>query len=195
MENNELDLSRIWKKQPSVSPDYNDLLNRIRGYKKGNMRKKIISNISLVATILIILSIWFLYDASTVYPKLGMSLIILAISISLIKFNQFYRTFNNLDKGLNNNEYLKTLLEIERKQKSIQVNFMNIYFILLSIGLLVYMYEFSLRMNNTTAIAAYGLTFGWITFVWIYLKPKMAKKQNAKLEKLVNSIQNIIQNQ
>lgn len=194
MESNELDLSRIWKKQPTRSSDYDDLINRIHSYKKASNKKKVISNISLTLTALVIISIWVLYKADTVFPKIGMSLIIAAISISLFKFNQFYKSFNELDKSIDSKGYLDALIAIQKRQKDIQGNFINIYFILLSLGLLFYMYEFSLKMDTKTAVVAYVLTFGWVAFVWLYLKPKVAKKQNEKLEKFIDSIEKIHKN-
>lgn len=192
MENKEINLSKLWKQQTSISPDLEDLKQRLSKYKKENLRKRIISNITLGLTIVVILGIWILYDADTIFPMLGMSLIITAIGISLIKFNQFYSSFKDLNKNLENKEYLESLLEIQKKQKVIQTSFMNIYFSLLTLGLVLYLYEFTLRMDKVMAIVAYGLTLGWIVFVWFYLKPKMVKKQNLKLEQYINSIQNII---
>lgn len=192
MENNEINLSKLWKQQTSISPDLEDLKRRLSKYKKDNSRKRIISNITLGLTIVVILGIWILYDASTIFPMLGMSLIITAIGISIIKFNQFYSSFKDLNKNLENKEYLKSLLEIQKKQKVIQTSIMNIYFTLLTLGMVLYLYEFTLRMDKLMAIVAYGLTLGWFAFVWFYLKPKMVKKQNLKLEQYISSIQNII---
>lgn len=192
MENNEINLSKLWKQQTSISPDLEDLKRRLSKYKKDNSRKRIISNITLGLTIVVILGIWILYDASTIFPMLGMSLIITAIGISIIKFNQFYSSFKDLNKNLENKEYLQSLLEIQKKQKVIQTSIMNIYFTLLTLGMVLYLYEFTLRMDKLMAIVAYGLTLGWFAFVWFYLKPKMVKKQNLKLEQYISSIQNII---
>ena len=194
MENNEINLSGIWKKQTSISPDFQDLMKRIKAYKKESDVKRWISNISLALTCIVLISIWILYDSETILPNLGISLIILAIAISLIKFNQFYIGFEDLDKSLDNQSYLNVLLEIQKKQHAIQTNFMNIYFILLTLGLIIYMYEFASRMTMIYGITAYGLTLAWIAFVWFYLKPKMAKKQNLKLMQYINSIENIIEN-
>ena len=154
MESNELDLSRIWKNQPTKSSDYDDLINRIHSYKKASNKKKVISNISLTLTALVIISIWVLYKADTVFPKIGMSLIIAAISISLFKFNQFYKSFNDLDKSIDSKGYLDALIAIQKKQKDIQGNFINIYFILLSLGLLFYMYENG-HQNSSNCLCAH----------------------------------------
>lgn len=195
MANKEFDLSQIWQKQPIISPDLTDLTNRISGYKRESMKKKWISNITLGLTAVFILSIWFLYEAKTIYPKVGMSFIILAISLSLIKFNLFYSSFKDLNKGQDNRAYLNSLLSIQEKQKSIQTGFMNLYFVLLTIGMVFYLYEFSLRMSNTMAIISYALTLGWIAFVWVFLKPRIVKKQNKELEGFINSIQKIIESE
>ena len=195
MENKEFNLSQIWKNQPTVSPDLRELKQRLSKYRKDSMKKKWTSNITLVLTAIFILSIWFLYDASTIYPKIGMSFIILAISLSLIKFNLFYKSILELNKDQDNKAYLNSLLSIQEKQKNIQSSFMNVYFTLLSIGVLIYLYEFSLRMSFSYAIITYVLTLGWLLFVWMFLKPRMVKKQNKELQGYIDSIQKIIESE
>ncbi|WP_185216600.1 hypothetical protein [Sphingobacterium mizutaii] len=195
MENNELNLSHIWKKQPAISPDLRELKQRLSKYRKNSLKKKWTSNITLGLTVIFILSIWFLYDASTIYPKIGMSFIILAISLSLIKFNLFYKSIFELNKDQDNKAYLNSLLNIQEKQRNIQSRFMNVYFSLLSIGILIYLYEFCLRMSYGMAIITYALTLGWLLFVWLYLKPRIVKKQNRELQGYIDSIHKIIESE
>lgn len=195
MENNELNLSHIWKKQPAISSDLRELKQRLSKYRKNSMKKKWASNITLGLTIIFILSIWFLYDASTIYPKIGMSFIILAISLSLIKFNLFYKSILELNKDQDNKAYLNSLLSIQEKQRNIQSRFMNVYFSLLSIGILIYLYEFSLRMSFGMAFITYALTLGWLLFVWLFLKPRIVKKQNKELQGYIDSIHKIIESE
>ena len=149
MENNELNLSHIWKKQPAISPDLRELKQRLSKYRKNSLKKKWTSNITLGLTVIFILTIWF----------------------------------------------LNSLLNIQEKQRNIQSRFMNVYFSLLSIGILIYLYEFCLKMSYGMAIITYALTLGWLLFVWLYLKPRIVKKQNRELQGYIDSIHKIIESE
>jgi hypothetical protein len=43
------------------------------------------------------------------------------------------------------------------------------------------MFEYVLRMTLLDGLLTYGITGLWIAFNWFYLKPKIIKKQQQKL--------------
>jgi hypothetical protein len=59
---------------------------------------------------------------------------------------------------------------------------MALYFILLGLGLVLYMFEYVLRMTLLDGLLTYGITGLWIAFNWFYLKPKNNKKATTKTE-------------
>jgi hypothetical protein len=66
---------------------------------------------------------------------------------------------------------------------------LNLYFILLSIGIGLYMYEYTSRMKPIWGIVTYGITFIWILFNWFYLRPKQINKQKAKLDTIISKFE------
>jgi hypothetical protein len=68
---------------------------------------------------------------------------------------------------------------------------LNLYFVILSAGICLYMYEYTARMTTAWAILAYTITSAWIIFNWLYTKPKTIKKQQSKLNDLITKFENI----
>ena len=66
-----------------------------------------------------------------------------------------------------------------------ETTMMNLYFILLSLGIALYMYEYTQRMSTFWGIFTYAITSIWILFNWFYLRPKQIKKQRAKLDAII----------
>ena len=62
---------------------------------------------------------------------------------------------------------------------------LSIYFIILSLGIGLYLFEYVSRMTITWGIITYAITILWFTINWFYLRPKTITKQNAKLNKLL----------
>ena len=192
MENKELDFAKLWHAQQTTKPDIKDLQLKIAKYKKENVRKQIFANINLIVTLSVLILIWVNLDQLNWSSKLGLSLIILAICISLFKFNKFYRKFNKLDQGTDSNTYLQKLLQIQVEQKNIQHKFINTYFIILGIGLAIYLWQFAVLLGSMNGIMIYAATFLWLGFVWFYLRPRITKKQEAKLNALIEQVQSQI---
>lgn len=96
-----------------------------------------------------------------------------------------------MDNTKNNNDYLQTLMTLKTKQKYMQTTMLGFYFITLSIGICLYMYEYTSRMTTVWAIFTYLITLMWIGFNWFYLRPKTIKKQQTKLNELISKFGNL----
>lgn len=190
---NNIDFKALWQQQPVIEPDMKDLMNRLRQFKQSNIRRLIVSNILLIATSLFIGFIWYYYQPQFITTKVGIVITILAMVIFISGYNKMFALFNKIDTTNDNTHYLQNLLVIKGKQRFLQHTMMNIYFILLMVGICLYMYEYTSRMTMTAGIIAYATTLAWIAFNWFYLRPKTIKKQQAKLDELIAKFEGINQ--
>lgn len=186
-----IDLKDLWQKQSISQPDIEDLFSKLKQFKKSNMRNLIKLNILLLATSAFILFIWLYFQPQFITTKIGIILIISAIFIFLFSHNQQISIFNKIDNALSNNEYLQTLIALKNKQQFLQTTMLNLYFVILSAGICLYMYEYTVRMTTVSAILTYAITSAWVIFNWLYIKPKTIKKQQAKLNDLITKFENI----
>ncbi|QQS66604.1 MAG: hypothetical protein IPP08_00025 [Chlorobiota bacterium] len=188
MDNN-INFKDLWSKQTSLAPNPENLIADIKKMKQSNLRKLVFTNILLIATSIFIISIWIHYQPQFLTTKIGIILTILAMAVFLFAYNNSYSLFKSDKNSQSNSEYLKDLLSIKAKQKFMETTMLNLYFILLSTGIGLYMYEYTSRMKPVWGLVTYGITFIWILFNWLYLRPKQIKKQRAKLDTIINKFE------
>ena len=185
MDNN-IDFKNLWKQQTVSPPNIEELLSKLKHFKKISMRKLILTNVLLIATSAFIIFIGYYYQPEFISTKIGIVLNILAMMIFLLVSNKlavFYRTID--DGTQSNNEYLQKLISIKTKQQFLQSKVLSLYFILLGSGLCLYMYEYTCRMTLFWGIFTYVVMLAWIGFTWFYLRPKEIKKEQAKVNGLI----------
>lgn len=186
-----IDFKNIWKQQTSNKPNIEELLGKLKKFKNENLRKLILTNLLLIATSLGITFIWYRYQPQLATTKIGIVLVILAMVIFLLAYNKLFMVFYKIDDTQSNSDYLQNLYLVRNKQKFMQTTMLNLYFIMLFLGICLYMYEYASRMTLMYGILAYGLTFIWIGINWFYLRPKTIRKQQSKIDGLIDKFEEI----
>jgi hypothetical protein len=178
--NSNINFNELWAKQKTGEPNKEDLLSKINKFKKSNLKRLIITNLLLIITSFFITT------------KIGIILTILAMVIFVIAYNQSFALFRKTTNTQSNSEYLKDLLAIKAKQQFMQTTMLNLYFVLLSTGIGLYMYEYTQLMTAFWGIFTYGITSIWILFNWFYLRPKQIKNQQSKLDEIISKFEMLI---
>lgn len=186
-----IDFKNIWKQQTSNRPNMEELLGKLKKFRNQNLRRLIFANIALIATSLLILLIWYRYQPEMITTKIGIVLVVLGMVIFLLAYNKMFMVFYKIDQTQSNHEYLQSLYVVKNKQKWMQTTILNLYFVMLFLGICLYMYEYTSRMTLNSGILAYALTSAWIAFNWFYLRPRTIKKQQGKLDELINKFEEI----
>lgn len=186
-----IDFKNIWKQQTSNKPNMEELLGKLKKFRNQNLRRLVFANIGLIATSLLILFIWYRYQPEMITTKIGIVLVVLGMVIFLLAYNKMFMVFYKIDQTQSNNEYLQNLYVVKNKQKFMQTTILNLYFIMLFLGICFYMYEYTSRMTPGSAILTYAVTSAWIAFNWFYLRPRTIKKQQGKLDELINKFEEI----
>ncbi|WP_426476030.1 hypothetical protein ACP3T3_11565 [Chryseobacterium sp. CBSDS_008] len=186
-----IDFKNIWKQQTSSKPNMEELLGNLKKFRNQNLRRLIFANIGLITTSLLILFIWYRYQPQMITTKIGIVLVILAMVMFLFVYNKMFMVFYKIDQTQSNNEYLQSLYVVKNKQKFMQTTILNLYFIILFLGICFYMYEYTSRMTLGSGILTYAVTSAWIAFNWFYLRPRTIKKQQGKLDELINKFEEI----
>lgn len=188
-----IDFKNLWQQQTAEKPSIEELLGRLKKFKNENLIRLLVTNILLILTSLFIGFIWYYYQPQFLSTKIGIVLVILAMVVFLFAYNKLFSPIYKLDSTQTNAEYLQSLYSLKSKQKFMQTTMLNLYFIMLFAGISLYMYEYASRMEMMYAVLTYGLTFLWIAFNWLYLRPKTIKKQQGKLNGLIYKFEEINQ--
>jgi len=186
-----IDFKALWAKQISVAPPPEQVLAEVKKIKRYHWRKLLVTNVLLIATSLFIIFIWVQCQPQWLSTKIGIVLTIVAMAVFLFAYNKSYGLFKSDTNAQSNSDYLKDLLSIKAKQQFMETTMLNLYFILLSLGIGLYMYEYTSRMKPLWGFGTYGLTFLWILFNWFYVRPKQIKKQRAKLEAVISKLESV----
>lgn len=190
-QNNNIDFKDLWKKQSVNQPDMKDLLGRLKEFKAAGLRHLWITNILLFATTAFIVFVWYYYQPEFISTKVGIVLVILAMIMYVGVYNGLLAGYKNIDTTQSNQEYLQRLILIRKKQQFMQSTILSLYFILLGVGIGLYMYEYTLRMTLVYALLTYGVVLLWIGVNWFYIRPKQIKKQQAKINDLIGKFEEV----
>jgi predicted permease len=190
MDNN-IDFKDLWKKQSVSQPNIEDLLVRLKQFKKVALRSLWITNILLIATSIFIAAIWYYYQPQFISTKIGIVVTILTMVIYLVVYNKLLANYKNVDATQTNHEYLQNLILIKKKQQFLQSTVLSLYFVFLTIGLCLYMYEYASRMTTFWGIFTYVMMLFWMGLNWFLIRPKQIKKQQAKLNGLIAKFEEV----
>ncbi|MDR6763017.1 membrane protein YdbS with pleckstrin-like domain [Flavobacterium sp. 2755] len=188
---NNIDFKDLWKKQSVSQPDMQDLLVRVNKFKRAGLRSLWITNMLLFATTAFIVFVWIYYQPQFISTKIGIILTILAMMIYLFVYNKLLSAYKNIETTQTNQEYLQNLILIKKKQQFLQTTMMRFYFATLTFGICLYMYEYASRMSFLGASLAYGLTLLWMAVNWFFILPKQIKKQQFKINSLIEKFEEI----
>jgi len=191
MDNNNIDFKDLWKKQTISQPNIEDLMTRLKQFKKTALRSLWVANFLLAITSVFIIFIWYYFQPQFISTKIGIVLAILSMAFYLTFYNRLMNNYKNIDANQTNHEYLQKLIEIKKKQQFMQSTVLSWYFVVLLTGICLYMYEYVSRMTVFYALLTYGITLLWIGFNWFYLRPKQIKKQQEKINQLIGKFEEV----
>ena len=190
MESN-IDIKELWNRQTVPAADQSEILNKISRFRKSGLKRGIFLDVILVLTILFMIFIWIYFKPQFLSTKIGIIVGILPMCIVVVFNRKITSLYRSLDEKQSNIDYLNNLLMLKGKETFMQTKVMSLYFILLSSGILLYMYEYTLNSSFTFRLIAYSVLFLWIALNWFVLRPVMIRKNRRKMDCLVRQIEKI----
>lgn len=188
----ETNFKALWQKQKTPEQlNSKEIVAIAKKSQKKTRIKLLLGNLLLFVTILFITGIVLYFKPKMITTKLGTILVIVAIVIQLIASTNLISLIKESDSQTDTAVYLKQLLLIRKKQALLQSKIMALYFILLGLGIALYMIEYTLRMSVTAAVLIYGITSLWIAINWFYFRPRIIKKQQQKLNDSIAALESM----
>lgn len=185
------DLKNIWSQQKVPHQEYETFLAEAKSYAKKEKFKNLKANIILLFTCIFIGILWWYYQPQYISTKLGIVIAILTMLVYLFYYNDAYRLIIQPSEEIGSKQFLKKLLSFKQKQKMLQTKGINLYLLFIFLGVILYMYEYASRMSLEGIVITYGVVIVWFAFNWLYFKPRIIKKQNEKLNHIINALQKI----
>lgn len=190
MENN-INLKELWEKQAVPTADWADVLRKINRFKKSRIQKTINIIIILVLTIALASFVWIYFVPQLITTKIGIILSVSSMGIATIFNYKLILLYKMIDERETNSNYLNNLLTIRKTENFMQTKVLTLYFILLSTGIGLYMYEYAWTRSVSFGVVAYLILFLWVGFNWFFLRPRTIEKNNRKFEDLIVQIKTV----
>ncbi|MCM5528665.1 hypothetical protein [Parasegetibacter sp. NRK P23] len=187
----DINFSALWQERPTPKADKTAVLKRIEKFRSRRMKRIVLVNLMLLATAAFIVWIWVHYQPKLISTKAGIVLIILAISLFSVVSGKMIPLYRNNDNGSNGHDFIEKMRAIKKGEQFLHTTIMNCYFVLLTVGLCLYLYEYTLRMSGTGKLITYGATLLWVGFNWFYIRPRQIRKQQKALNEVLDKIEGI----
>lgn len=187
-------IQNLWQADKGSNlPDPNEIIVQIQKTRKKMLRRNIIGVVVLCLTFFCIIFIGWYYHFERWTTRIGIIIILLTIAMGVVFNTRLVQLLlKQEDITLDNRKYLEQLIHYRNTQHVIQFRGMVWYFILLTLGICLYMVEFAGR-NVYFGIVAYSLTLGWIAFAWLYLMRRAKKKQARELDIQIENLKRLVE--
>lgn len=189
--NSEINFKELWSQQQTALPDTTNIYKLATLYKKKKLYHLLLSNVLFLSISIFIGLGWIYFQPQLLSTKIGTSFIILSMLFYIGINNTLLPLLTKENDNLSNNEYLKNLLSIKKKRLFLQTTVLNLYYLCISTGIGLYMYEYAIQLELKWFVTIYLITLLWIGINWIYLRPKAIKKQQQDTTNVIEQFQKI----
>jgi Ca2+/Na+ antiporter len=179
----------VWQEQPKR--DQLSVDEALKQVKKGmgSLNQKMLFNItSMLAALVAIffVMIFLVFQSWVTYAGIAIMLSTMVMYVAVMIKD--YRLINKRDVTINPTEYLQSLKEYQRRRADMYGWLYYIYVLLLSLGLSLYLYEVLQLLKPVTRFIAYGATIAWLLFCTFYLKDRIFKSEQDKLNLMIDRL-------
>lgn len=180
----------IWKQKKANVPDVSEIKTKANIYRRKQWFTSVFLTLILLSDIGVFIWIWCEINLSYI-SKLG--LIIVSVALAFYIFFNFQRMgiLKKINPSQNHQEYLQQMKNLQKKDLYMQTKGMAIYFVLLSVGVAIYLFGLVKNRDWLWSAVIYVVTFGWILFGWFYIRPRRIRKGQKKISEVIQSLEKI----
>jgi uncharacterized membrane protein len=185
-------LISVWQGQPKQEQlSVDDTLKQVRK-GIGSMSRKLLWNIASMLfslTGIFIVMLFFVFKSLTTY--LGIGIMLITMIVYVIMMIRDYRLITQRDITINPAEYLQGIKEYQKSRATIYGWMYYIYVLLISLGLALYFVEVLRNTSDQFKSLAYGLTAAWLLFCTFYLKKRIFKNEEERLNLIIDRLERL----
>jgi hypothetical protein len=182
-------LMSVWQGQPSAGKlSVDEVLKQVKKDIRGITGKLywvIVAMITLIACAFIVT---FFFAFRSPATTIGILIILVTMIMYLSLVIRHYHILNKHDLTLNPAEYLNNLKEYQRNRSKVIGWFYYIFMLFISTGLGLYFVEVLENAPLYFKIITYGSIIIWFLFITFYVKPRMFKNEEEKLNLMIDRL-------
>jgi hypothetical protein len=187
---NEMDMKTLWHKQQADDmPDISKLYKKADSIKRGTRIRLIFENVMLLSVSAFIIYIGANIDHALLTTKIGVAVMVIAMLTYLFAQNRMIPVLFKTSVTISAHEYLEQLISIKRREDFLKQVMINIYYVLLSVGISLYFIQFVHSL--VSGVLMYGLTLGWMCFAWFYLQRRGCRRRQKALTETIARLETL----
>ncbi|SDD32792.1 hypothetical protein SAMN05216464_101423 [Mucilaginibacter pineti] len=182
-------LMSVWQGQPK--PDQlsvDDVLKQVKKGIRSITTKLYWSIVAMVAITAFAFIVTFFLAFKSAITTVGILIVLVTLLMYLSLIVRHYHILSKHDATLNPAEYLDSLKEYQKTRTKVIGWFYYIYILLISAGLALYFIEVLENSSLTFKLVTYGSILLWFVFTTFYLKPRMFKNEEEKLNLMIDRL-------
>ncbi|MCL9806190.1 hypothetical protein NAT51_11700 [Flavobacterium amniphilum] len=188
-------LKDLWKTQADVKlPDVSEILKKVKREKLTYTNKILFQVAILIATIFALIWIGSLIDFKMMTTYIGLGIMLLCVAgFSAIRLYQMI-TLKKIDLTEKPSVTLNKLENYYNFQQLVGAKITPAYFILLNMAFVFYFIEVMQPMSTSLKTICLTVYIAWMSFAYFYLGKKQKKKENDRINSIIDSIKEMESN-
>lgn len=157
-----------------------------------NMRTKSLLNIlGMSLSIIAVAAVWLLYDFTSIATHIGISIIILAVTVYTVILYFNHRVIAKNDFTENPNVFLQNLKIYQLQRHQLYNRLYWFYAVALSLGMGLYFFEILTNFELWQQVLILFLSFGWVIFCSTLLRKAVIKRDKERIALLIEKFERI----
>jgi membrane protein YdbS with pleckstrin-like domain len=182
-------LMSVWQGQPSADKlSVDEVLKQVKKGIRGITNKLYWGIVAMIVLIACAFIITFFFAFRSTATTIGILIILVTMIMYLSLIVRHYHILNKHDLTLNPTDYLNTLKEYQKKRSKVIGWFYYVFMLLISTGLALYFIEVLEKAPLYFKLITYGSIIIWFLFITLYLKPRMFKNEEEKLNLMIDRL-------
>ncbi|MDB5006764.1 MAG: hypothetical protein JWP45_1157 [Mucilaginibacter sp.] len=182
-------LMSVWQGQPTTDKlSVNEVLKQVKKEIRGIAGKLYWGIVAMIALVACAFVTTFFFTFRSTATTVGILIILVTMLMYLSLIVRHYHMLNKHDLTQNPTEYLNTLKEYQKNRTKVVGWFYYVFMLMISTGLSLYFIEILERAPLYFKLITYGSIIVWFMFITFYLKPRMFKNEEEKLNLMIDRL-------
>jgi len=188
------DIGNLWQRQEVKAnmPEASQIIKKIEKMRRKLVVKHTIGIVLLMLTFIYTAPFLFVYEFELITTYIGIVIVLMSIVLGIAFQNQLIGIILPKSDVLTNpRKNLEQSLIYQARLRYLNKTGVSTYYILLSLGLTLYIYEFASR-DLWFGILIYAITGAWALFSWFYLRRRSIERQQKKIDEHIDALRKVL---
>jgi glucan phosphoethanolaminetransferase (alkaline phosphatase superfamily) len=182
----------VWQAQPANDQlSVDEALKQVKKGISGLSRKLMWGIIAMIVALVNSFAVLFFSVFQSWVTYVGLFIMVLTMLLYVLMMIRDYRIIHKRDATTSPAEYLQDLKEYQKNRAKLYGNLYYTYVMLLSIGLTLYFLEVLQDATVIGKIVVYTLTLTWFLICTFYLKQRIVKSEEEKINLIVERLERL----